>query len=118
MTSDKKRKRIQAINNFAFESFVRTNLAPDIAEVLLYGLGIRSFNGFLRCENLREELLAVHGSIDEKTKPHVFIYNNTLSPPLPIDVKPGIIREIEVFKEECKKYFNNESNEASSGIDI
>jgi len=41
-----------------------------------------------------------------------------LSPPLPIDVKPGIIREIEVFKEECKKYFNNESNEASSGIDI
>jgi len=60
MTSDKKRKRIQAINNFAFESFVRTNLATDIAE-LLYKLGIRSFNGFLRCENLREELLAVHG---------------------------------------------------------
>jgi hypothetical protein len=107
MISNKKRKRIQTIDQFEFEAFVRTHLATDLADTLLLKLGIRSYNGLIKCENLNDELLSIYDSISENDRAHLFLYHNTLSSSRPIEVIPGILRELILFQEECKNQINN-----------
>jgi hypothetical protein len=107
MISNKKRKRIQTMDQFEFEAFVRTHLATDLADTLLLKLGIRSYNGLIKCENLNDELLSIHDSISENDRAHLFLYHNTLSSSRPTEVIPGILRELILFQEECKNQINN-----------
>ncbi|CAF3936375.1 unnamed protein product [Rotaria sordida] len=88
MTTNK-RKRIIAIDSYEFEGFVRTHLSKDLADTLILKLGIRSYNGFVKCDDLNGELLAVHDSIHEQDRLNIFLYNDTLSSSTPNGIKKG-----------------------------
>ncbi|CAF3919539.1 unnamed protein product [Rotaria magnacalcarata] len=115
MARNKKRQRVRALNNYEFEKFVRTNLAADLADVILLTMGIRSYNGFLQSHDLNAELLYVYNLINEKNKLNLFLSHNTSSSSSPTNqVKPAILRELKLFQDECKKRMNNDSNEINS----
>jgi hypothetical protein len=118
MTSIKRRKRIAAVDNHEFKVFVTTHLAADLADTLIFKLGIRSYSGFLNCDNFNEELMAVHDSMEEKDRSNLFLYQNKLLSSSPSSVKPGILRELKIFQEECRKQINCQNNEINSGIDM
>ncbi|CAF3878091.1 unnamed protein product [Rotaria magnacalcarata] len=110
MTSNKRIKRIKAIDSFDFELFVRAHLSTDLADTLILKLGIRTHNGFIECEHFQEELLAVYNSMNEKDKQNLFLYDTSSSLSTPTQVKPGILREFNIFRQECKIYVNNQKN--------
>ncbi|CAF1379994.1 unnamed protein product [Rotaria magnacalcarata] len=110
MTSNKRIKRIKAIDSFDFELFVRAHLSTDLADTLILKLGIRTYNGFIECEHFQEELLAVYNSMNEKDKQNLFLYDTSSSLSTPTQVKPGILREFNIFRQECKIYVNNQKN--------
>lgn len=118
MTSLKRKRSIQAIDSFEFESFVRRHLPVNLANTLLLKFGITSYSGLLQCDNLNDELLAMHNSMDEKDRQHLFLYDNILSSSSPTNVKPGVLRELHIFRKECEKKINNRpKNEINSGTD-
>ncbi|CAM4747517.1 unnamed protein product [Rotaria magnacalcarata] len=113
MTSNKRIKRIKAIDSFDFELFVRAHLSTDLADTLILKLGIRTYNGFIECEHFQEELLAVYNSMNEKDKQNLFLYDTSSSLSTPTQVKPGILREFNIFRQECKIYkptMNDDNN--------
>ncbi|CAF2746299.1 unnamed protein product [Rotaria sp. Silwood2] len=119
MTSNKRVKRIKAIDSFDFESFVRAHPPTDLADTLMLKLGIRTYNGFIQCEDLQKELLSVHDSMNEKDKQSLFLYNTSSSLSALIQVKPGILREFNLFRQECKIHVNNrKTNYINSGRNI
>lgn len=106
MASIKRRKRIRDIDSFEFEKFVRTHLCNDLADTLLLHLGIKTYSGFLQCEDLNNELLVVQNSIPEYNRSQLFLYDN-LHSTTTTAVKPCILRELKILQECCKKQLNN-----------
>ncbi|CAM2707718.1 unnamed protein product [Rotaria socialis] len=115
MTTDK-RKRIQCIDSYDFETFARVHLPKHLADTLLVDIGITSYSGFIQCDDLSDELLSVHDCLNDKDRLRLFLYNNTVSSSSPNEVKKGVLRELNIFREECKKKINNrKANGINSG---
>jgi hypothetical protein len=79
MASNKKRKHIRAIDNHEFEQFTRTNLADDLADIILLTIRIRSHVGLFQSHDSNAELLDAYESINEKDLFYFISYNNELS---------------------------------------
>ncbi|CAF1070679.1 unnamed protein product [Rotaria sordida] len=106
MTSNKKRKRYQEIDSFEFEKFARTHLPIDLVDTLILHLGIKTYTGFLQCDDLNSELLVAHNSIPENNRSYLFLYDNLHSSSATA-VKPCILRELKIFQEYCEKQLNS-----------
>ncbi|CAF3298433.1 unnamed protein product [Rotaria socialis] len=48
--------------------------------------------------------------MNEKDKQNLFLYDTSSSLSTPTQVKPGILREFNIFRQECKIYVNNQKN--------
>ncbi len=82
-------------------------------------MGIRSYNGLLQSHNLNAELVDTYDLINEKDKLNLFLCHNTSSSSSTITVKPGILRELTIFQDECRKRINHDrDSEISSGASL
>jgi hypothetical protein len=116
MAPNKKRKHVRAIDSYEFETFVRTHLSADLADIILLTIGIKSYNGFVQSHDFNAELLDVYDSLNEKDKLNLFLYHNASST---TRVKPAILRELKIFQDECLKRIDNDKNNAiGSGADL
>ncbi|CAF4991203.1 unnamed protein product [Rotaria sp. Silwood1] len=112
MASNRKRKRVRAVNNHEFETFIRTHLADDLANVIILTIGIRSYTGFLEFHDFNNVLLDVYDSMNEKDKLNLFRYHDASSSSSSThQVKPAILRELKIFQDACRKQINNDNNE-------
>jgi hypothetical protein len=103
-------------DSYEFETFVRTHLPADLADIILLTIGIKSYNGFVQYHDLNAELLDVYDSLNEKEKLNLFLYHNASST---TRVKPAILRELKNFQDECwKRIDNDKNNEIGSGADL
>ncbi|UJR29220.1 hypothetical protein I4U23_010434 [Adineta vaga] len=111
MSTNKRKKIVRAIDHHEFESFVRTHLAADIADIIILTIGIRSFGMFLQINDFDAEILNVYDMVNEKDKLNLFLHSNTSST---MRVKPAIIRELNFFQNECIKQINNGRNNSDN----
>lgn len=81
--------------------FTRTHLTTDLADILIFKLAIRSWSGIFQYNNLNDELLTVHDSMNEKDNLHLFLYHNTSSSSSSA-VKTDPLRNLRFFKKNLK----------------